>query len=333
MRTEPMQILLAEDQPMLLATLSQQLQAEGHRVMEASTAMQALRLFQQRPPDLVLLGVSLPDEGVLALAQRMRQDDPARTPLVFIGPLTSEQALAEAHAAGCDDHLPLPISLLQLRVRLHTLRQLAQARTELRQQAAALQAAQAQLSHQSTHDALTDLGNRRGFDERLTEYLAYARREHKPLTLMLCDVDFFKRYNDRLGHLEGDTCLRHIGQILKQVCRRPLDYAARYGGEEFALLLPGTQGDGGLTFALALQHHMARDSLYHPDSAVAGHVTLSGGLVSLAPDEACSAAELLRRAEEALVAAKSRGRNRFVNLQSGADTGQIDRQRSVRASA
>lgn len=333
MRTEPLQILLAKEQPMLLATLSQQLQAEGHRVLEASTAMQAMRLWQQHHPDLVMLDPILPDETGLALAQRIRQADPAQTPIVFLGALAGERELAQAIAAGGDDHLDWPVPPLQLKARLHTLRQLAQARAELARQTTALQAAQAQLSHQSTHDALTDLGNRRGFDERLTEYLAYARREHKPLTLMLCDVDFFKRYNDRLGHLEGDTCLRHIGQILKQVCRRPLDYAARYGGEEFALLLPGTQGDGGLTFALALQHHMARDGLYHPDSAVAGHVTLSGGLVSVGPDELCSAAELLRRAEEALSAAKSRGRNRFVNLQSGADTGQLDRQRAVRASA
>lgn len=324
MLTAPMRILIVEDQPLLLAKLSQQLQADGHEVLEASSALHAMRLWEARQPDLVLLDVLLPDDTGYALARRIRQSETGSwTPIIFLSSLTGEDDLQQGIAAGGDDYLTQPVLPLVLKAKLHAMQRLLHARQALERSTEALRLANAQLSHQSTHDALTGLGNRRGFDERLAEYVAHARREQKPLTLLLCDVDFFKRYNDRLGHLEGDTCLRHIAQILKQVCRRPLDYAARYGGEEFALILPGTPAEGGLTFAIALHHHLGRHSLFHPDSAVAGHVTLSGGLVSLQPSALTTPEELIRLADEALYAAKSRGRNRFVNLLTGADTGEM----------
>lgn len=324
MPTAPLRILVVEDQPLLLARISQLLQAEGHRVLEATSFHQAWRLFDEQRPDMLLLDILLPDHSGLELARRIRAG--ARgpwTPVIFLSSLDSEDDLAAAIEAGGDDYLVQPVSPLVLKAKVHAMQRLLEARRELTATTAALQEANEQLSRQIMHDQLTGLGNRKGLDDRLARYIGDARREQRPLSLILCDVDFFKRYNDRLGHLEGDQCLQQIARILKQVCRRPLDYAARYGGEEFVLLLPHTPPEGALSFALALLHHMERDSLYHPDSTVAGHVTLSGGMLSGIPGHDDDGAHWLQHADEALYAAKQRGRGRFVSLQHGHDTGDI----------
>lgn len=330
MFTAPLRILVVEDQPLLLARLSQLLQADGHEVLEASSFHQAWRLFESRQPDMLLLDILLPDGSGLELARRIRSGMRGPwAPIIFVSSLDSETDLSAAIEAGGDDYLVQPVAPLVLRAKVHAMQRLLEARRELTATTTALQQANEQLSRQILHDQLTGLGNRKGLDDRLVRYLGDARREQRPLSLILCDVDFFKRYNDRLGHLEGDQCLKQIGQILQQVCRRPLDYAARYGGEEFVLLLPHTPPDGALSFALALLHHMERDSLYHPDSPVAGHVTLSGGMLSGVPTETDNPGLWLQQADEALYAAKQRGRGRFVSLQHGHDTGDLIARRQV----
>lgn len=324
MHNAPLRVLVVEDQPLLLARLSQLLQKEGHQVLEAPSFHQAWRLFDEQRPDMLLLDILLPDGSGLELARRIRAGAKGPwTPIIFVSSLDSETDLSAAIEAGGDDYLVQPVSPLVLKAKVHAMQRLLEARQELNATAVALQQANEQLSRQIRHDPLTGLGNRKGLDDQLARALGDARREQRPLSMILCDVDFFKRYNDRLGHLEGDQCLQQIGRILQQVCRRPMDYAARYGGEEFVLLLPYTPPEGALSFALALLHHMERDSLYHPDSPVARHVTLSGGMVSGIPAEGEDAPGWLQRADEALYAAKQRGRDRFVSLQHGHDTGEI----------
>ncbi len=324
MDTPSLRVLLVEDDPTLLASLGQQLRMRKHTVFEASTSQAAWRVYLAQHPQLILLDVLLPDNDGYWLSRQIRAHEGRHwTPIIFLSALAQEDDLLQGIAAGGDDYIFKPVSPTVLTARLHAMSRHIQTRDELVQARQTLSEVNEQLRHQSLHDELTGLGNRRGFDERLTEYLAQARRDQRPLTLMLADVDFFKRYNDRLGHIEGDACLRHIGQILAQVCRRPLDYAARYGGEEFALLLPNTPPEGALTFAMALQHALNRDGLYHPDSAVARHVTLSGGFVSLIPDGSTTPQDLIRQADEGLYEAKARGRFRFVNLHACMDTGDL----------
>src|SRR5690606_3660523 len=123
-------------------------------------------------------------------------------------------------------------------------------------------------------DALTGLVNRRGLARILHTEIDAARREQQPLTLMLCDLDFFKTYNDTLGHLQGDECLREVGRMLREVCVRPRDVAFRYGGEEFALELPHTPRSGAMTFARALGNLLRKRCIPHPASPVSPHLTL-----------------------------------------------------------
>jgi len=324
MNTPPLRILLVEDDTVLLNHLSLLLRQQGHDVTQATTAEQAWLCYLAQTPQLILLDVLLPDQDGYSLTQQVRAHEGRHnTPIVFLSSLVEEADLTKGIQAGGDDYLFKPVSPTILLAKLHALQRHIQARDELAQASKALSVVNDKLLHQSLHDELTGLGNRRGLDERLRQYVAQARRDQRPLTVLLCDVDHFKRYNDRLGHVEGDVCLRRIGQILGQVCRRPLDYAARYGGEEFVLLLPNTPAEGALTFAMALQHAMDHSGLSHPDSTVAGHVTLSGGFVSVIPDAHSSADTLLKQADEALYQAKARGRYRFVNLNCDMGTGDL----------
>lgn len=179
-----------------------------------------------------------------------------------------------------------------------------------------LQRLNAELGRLSETDALTGLANRRLFDQRLATELARARRHGTPLALAIVDVDHFKRYNDRHGHLGGDDCLKQVAAVLRDTARRPGDLVARLGGEEFALLLP--QDDAAVAAALAERCIAALDqaALPHGDSPVAPQVTISVGVADLAalraqPAEG-DASALLRAADRALYQAKQGGRHRVA---------------------
>jgi diguanylate cyclase (GGDEF)-like protein len=169
-------------------------------------------------------------------------------------------------------------------------------------------------------DALTGLVNRRGFDRILHSEILAARRDGTPLTLMLCDLDHFKRYNDSLGHVQGDTCLKEVSRVLREVCVRPRDVASRYGGEEFALILPGTPRSGAMTFARALGKVLQSRAIPHPESPEGGVLTISGGITTCVPDDSTSAETMVMRADQALYAAKAQGRNRFFSFEMQMDT-------------
>jgi diguanylate cyclase (GGDEF)-like protein len=156
-----------------------------------------------------------------------------------------------------------------------------------------LKASNADLQIQSLHDPLTGLTNRRGLDIRLDEELRIARRERQPLTLILCDVDNFKSYNDTAGHLQGDQCLVRIAQLLGETCRRPRDLAARFGGEEFVILMPGTSHSGAMFYAKGLQRMVHQLALPHPASDGKTCVTLSGGITTCVPDGTTTIESLL----------------------------------------
>ena len=164
------------------------------------------------------------------------------------------------------------------------------------------------LEEMVTTDALTDLVNRRGFDVRLLQECAGARRSDLPLSLLLIDVDHFKRFNDHYGHQTGDDCLRRVAAVIGNAVRRPLDIAARYGGEEFAVILPGTDEAGTRAVAEQVRAAVAASLIPHAVSEF-GRVTVSIGAATIFSAEAPSPARLVRFADAALYAAKRAGRN------------------------
>lgn len=177
---------------------------------------------------------------------------------------------------------------------------------------AALAAANRKLQRLANIDGLTQIANRRRFDEYMTQVWQQLLREQQPLSLILCDVDYFKHYNDIYGHQQGDECLRQIAQALLQTVRRPTDLVARYGGEEFAVILPNTALPGAVTVAELLGEAVKALDLPHRGSKIDEYVTLSVGVSTLVPTPDLTLEALITAADAALYEAKQRGRNQTI---------------------
>jgi len=162
----------------------------------------------------------------------------------------------------------------------------------------------------SNTDGLTGVGNRRNFDHILAQEWNRALRSGTPLALIMLDVDNFKHFNDRYGHLAGDDCLRALAQALVKAGRRAGEFVARYGGEEFVVLLPGTSAQGALEAAQHMQQEVWSLALAHEETNP-GIVTVSLGVACLVPSSQNIAEDLIRHADSALYSAKESGRNRI----------------------
>jgi diguanylate cyclase (GGDEF)-like protein len=183
---------------------------------------------------------------------------------------------------------------------------------ELARMSSQLRLVNSSLELLSQQDGLTGLSNRRYFDAYLADQIAIARRYGRTLALVLCDVDFFKAYNDHYGHQSGDECLKKIAVALRSCCRRTADMAARYGGEEFALILPETDLTDALQIAEAAGEAVAQMRIAHEKSQTGPFVSISGGVAVLLHDTDFSAQQLIMDADQALFKAKRLGRNRMV---------------------
>jgi diguanylate cyclase (GGDEF)-like protein/PAS domain S-box-containing protein len=182
--------------------------------------------------------------------------------------------------------------------------------TERKHIAEDLEKANQELHRLSIIDGLTQIANRRRFDECLNLEWARMAREKTPLSFIICDVDFFKLYNDHYGHLLGDDCLRSVAKAIDQSTRRPSDLAARYGGEEFAVLLPNTDTEGAFFVAESIRKKVQALLIDHAVSPIHPCVTLSLGVSSVIPDYDNNPQMLLEASDSALYDAKREGRNR-----------------------
>ena len=179
----------------------------------------------------------------------------------------------------------------------------------------ALRQANQELQRLANIDGLTQIANRRRFDQVLKQEWKRLRRDQAPLSLILCDIDYFKLYNDHHGHLAGDDCLRQVAQAIQKSVHRPADWAARYGGEEFAVILPSTTAEGALQVAAQIQATLANLNLPHGRSLVSRTVTLSMGIATAIPALESSPEELIKTADRALYSAKAEGRNQYCSDQ------------------
>ena len=237
---------------MRVALVAELRQAGVTQVLEAENGRTAMALFRSERPDLVLLDIRLPSEDGYWVARQLREAEPGEwTPIIFLSGLDNDLDVWRGIEAGGDDYLVKPVKPIVLVAKLRAMRRLLDMRRRLVTVSAELHLANQKLNEMVELDALTGLVNRRGMDRMLHAEISAARREGKPLTLMLCDLDHFKRFNDTYGHMQGDECLKRVGHLLREVCVRPRDIAARYGGEEFALILPNTPRSGAMTFARA----------------------------------------------------------------------------------
>ncbi|MBK6649164.1 MAG: diguanylate cyclase [Betaproteobacteria bacterium] len=320
-QADPLKILLVDDSLALRKTLGRQLAEQGHLVAEALNAEEALLEFAKFRPDLILLDVILPGADGYFVARQIRELEAGQwTPIIFLSAKDGDADLWQGIEAGGDDYLVKPVSTVVLTAKLRAMQRLRSMGRRNQEISEELRVVNAQLRHLCQTDELTGLSNRRGFDEFLLQELRSAQRDKTPLTLILCDVDYFKLFNDTLGHVQGDACLQRIGAILRSLCLRPRDQAARYGGEEFALVLPHTPKSGAMTYARGLQAVLRQVAIAHPGSPFDSKLTLSGGITTCIPDASATCESLILRADEALYAAKALGRNRFFSFEMQSDT-------------
>lgn len=161
-------------------------------------------------------------------------------------------------------------------------------------------------------DGLTQINNRRRFDECLQHEWQRLTREKQPLALILIDIDYFKLYNDTYGHQAGDNCLQQVAQAINNALQRPADVAARYGGEEFAVILPNTDLAGAKTVAEKIRSLVQQLQITHQKSPVSRWVSGSLGVTCVVPDADKLPEQLIQKADQALYQAKVQGRDRLV---------------------
>jgi len=184
--------------------------------------------------------------------------------------------------------------------------------TSRRQAEVALERANRELQRLSVLDDLTQVANRRRFDETLNEEWQRLSRDRAPLSLIFCDIDYFKLYNDTYGHQAGDDCLRAVADTISANCQRPGDFVARYGGEEFIVILPNTETEGAVHLAEDIRHEIEGLKIPHMRSQVSPYITLSLGVSCLFPSVDIIPESLVGVADKALYEAKNQGRNRTV---------------------
>lgn len=289
-------LLVVDDQPANIQAVYQAFSAD-HQVLMATGGEQALKVVVSKQPDLILLDVVMPGMDGHEVCQRLKADPATRDiPVIFVTGHSDEAAETKGLALGAVDFISKPINPAIVRARVKTHLTLK---------------AQADLLRQWVYvDGLTGVRNRRSFDEQLASEWGRAMRDRSELSVVMIDVDFFKRYNDHYGHLAGDACLRSVASSLRQGMKRPGDLVARYGGEEFACLLPGTPLEGALAFAQQLGAGIEALGLAHEASPVGPTVTVSLGVCAIHGREPGSAEALLLAADEQLYRAKESGRNR-----------------------
>lgn len=205
------------------------------------------------------------------------------------------------------------LGLLAYRYRMKRMRSLADRLQSLvEERTAALERLNQELQRLTATDSLTGVANRRRFDEALDHEWRRAVRTRSTLACIMIDIDHFKAFNDRYGHLQGDACLRQIAHALVATVRRAGDIVARYGGEEFAVVLPGTLQEGAARVAEQLRAAIEALRVPNDASPVAPQVTISLGVATITPTAGVNPQTLVARADRALYAAKRRGRNRVA---------------------
>lgn len=267
-----------------------------YKIIQAKNGVQALEKARQHRPDLILLDVLMPEMDGMGVLRELKRDDATRLiPVIFITALDSATDEANGLNLGAVDYISKPFHPPTVRVRVRNQLQLLHQRRLLEQLASL--------------DGLTGIPNRRQFDATLLKEWHRCQRNQQPLSLIVADVDFFKKYNDALGHAAGDRVLQEVAATLRQAARRPGDLVARYGGEEFVLLLPETDATSAQALAEGLQQLLHSKAFAHPNSSLGPWLTMSMGGNTIVPSTTALDPEFFALADAALYRAKHQGRN------------------------
>jgi diguanylate cyclase (GGDEF)-like protein len=290
-------ILIVDDDP-VSRLITRSVLTQGHyKIIEADSGKDALKLYWQHSPDLVLLDAVMPDlDGFEVCAQLRAHDE--QTPVLMITRLEDEGSVDRAFQAGADDYITKPIHRSVLRHRVAgIIKSLS---------------LQRRITRLAYHDTVTKLPNRQLLLDRLNRALAHARREHRQLALLFLDLDNFKTVNDTFGHEQGDVLLRTLAQRLLS-CLREKDTVARLGGDEFIILLDDIQNPDNAAHVAEKLLRAVHEPVQLQDQKQQAHylrISCSVG-IALYPSDGAQANVLLKNADTAMYQAKHQGRHRF----------------------
>jgi diguanylate cyclase (GGDEF)-like protein len=288
-------VLIVDDEPSTVDLLAGILK-EHYEIACAASGEEALQFCEQRVPDLVLLDVAMPGVDGHEVCRRLKTSPRTDAlPVIFVTAHDSPEDEIRGLDAGAVDFIAKPV---------HPAIVLARVRTQI-----TLKCQADQLRGLALTDALTGVANRRAFEAQLDREWRRCQRNKLPLSVIIIDIDHFKKYNDTYGHQAGDHCLQHVASTLAMSLRRAGDTLGRYGGEEFACLLPATDLAGATARAEDIGRAIERLNIVPAGSANARVVTVSRGVGTTIPDDETEILDLLEVADAMLYQAKRAGRN------------------------
>ncbi len=313
-------VLLVDDQAMIGEAVRRALSSES--VIDfhfCADPKQAVAVALQIKPTVILQDLIMPGMDGLNLLTSYRAEPALRdVPIIVLSTKEEAAVKSAAFSAGANDYLvKLPDSVeLIARVRYHSRSYLAmQQRDEayraLRESQQQLLETNLVLQRLTNADGLTGLSNRRHFDESMEMEWRRAQREQSTLSLLMIDVDYFKSFNDRYGHVAGDDALRRVAETIRDCCSRSSDLGARYGGEEFAMVLPGTSPGGVRLLAEKVRRAVEALCIPHDEPTPGSCLSISIGVASLVPKQGGSSLQLVELADQGLYLAKKNGRNQI----------------------
>ncbi|OCR02228.1 diguanylate cyclase response regulator [Oscillatoriales cyanobacterium USR001] len=320
-------ILIVDDTPDNLRVLSSMLVNErGYHVRKALNGQIALIACEKTLPDLILLDINMPEMNGYELCTYLKQKEKTRDiPIIFISALDDVLDIIKAFHVGGSDYITKPFYVEEVLVRIENQLTIKRLQKQLKEQnnllieeiekrreaEQALRTANEKLQHLASSDKLTGISNRRHLDEYLHREWLRGIQEQTCLSLIMCDIDYFKAYNDAYGHQAGDVCLQQIAQAIKSALKYPGDLVARYGGEEFVAILPNTSLEGAIKVAQNIQLEVQKLKIIHAQYPSSDLITLSLGISSKMPSLETSPESLIKDADTALYQAKKEGRDRY----------------------
>ena len=323
-------ILIVDDESRNFDVIEALLNEYDYDLNYASSGQEALESLEILEIDLILLDVMMPEMDGIEVCEHIKSIPKYRPiPIIMVTALTAKEDLAQCLNAGADDFISKPINALELRARVQSMLRMKQQYDALQisldrllileaEKRALLENRNAELERQTEEahlrantDGLTQVSNRRCFDERLQKEWRRLMREQEWLSLILMDIDYFKYYNDFYGHLSGDDCLIQVAQTAAKQIKRPDDLFARYGGEEFVVILPNTKIDGAIAVAESIKQAIFNLNIPHEASKIGEIVTISMGISSLISTSDKLPDDLIALSDKALYEAKHQGRDRY----------------------
>jgi diguanylate cyclase (GGDEF)-like protein len=295
-KDERAKLLIVDDNRQNIELLME-LFRDDYKITVAISAQRALRIaLSEAPPDIILTDILMPEMDGYELCKKLKEDSGTKNiPLLFVTAISEEMDESRGFALGAVDYITKPFNplMVKARVKVHL----------------DLKRKQELLEKYAFIDALTEIPNRRRFDEVIDQEWNRALRAGYSISLMMIDIDHFKLYNDTYGHGMGDGCLRRVAGSIAEVLRRSSDFVARYGGEEFVVILPDSDLSKALDTAKKIQDKIDALAIVHQASLAADYVTFSIGVATMIPEDGKHPRELIEAADTKLYEAKSSGRH------------------------